>query len=63
MPYTRRALAVLWKDLLTERRSKEGLNALLFFTLLLLFIFVSLGPDPERLRAALPGLLAGIDPG
>ncbi len=58
MPYARRALAVLWKDLLTERRSKEGLNALLFFTLLLLFIFqFALGPDQERLRVALPGLL------
>jgi heme exporter protein B len=58
MPYTRRTLAVLWKDLLTERRSKEGLNALLFFTLLLMFIFqFALGPDRDRLRLALPGLL------
>jgi heme exporter protein B len=58
MPYTRRALAVLWKDLLTERRSKESLNALLFFSLLLLFIFqFALGPDRERIRIALPGLL------
>jgi heme exporter protein B len=58
MPYTRRALAVLWKDLLTERRSKESLNALLFFTLLLLFIFqFALGPDRDRIRIALPGLL------
>ena len=58
MPYTRRALAVLWKDLLTERRSKESLNALLFFSLLLLFIFqFALGPDRDRIRIALPGLL------
>src|SRR5262249_37892925 len=58
MPYTRRALAVLWKDLLTERRSKESLNALLFFPLLLLFIFqFALGPDRDRIRTALPGLL------
>ena len=57
-PYTRRALAVLWKDLLTERRSKESLNALLFFSLLLLFIFqFALGPDRDRIRIALPGLL------
>jgi len=43
---------------LTERRSKESLNGLLLFTLLLLFIFqFALGPDRERLRAALPGLL------
>jgi hypothetical protein len=39
MIYARRAWIVLWKDLLTERRSKETLNALFFFALLLLFIF------------------------
>ena len=56
--YARRAGIVLWKDLLTERRSKESLNALLFFSLLLLFLFeFALGPERERVRAALPGLL------
>lgn len=41
-----------------ERRSKETLNALVFFSLLLLFVFqFALGPDRERLTAALPGLL------
>ena len=56
--YARRAWVVLWKDLLTERRSKESLNALFFFTLLLLFLFqFTLGPDRDRLRAAMPGLL------
>jgi heme exporter protein B len=43
---------------MTERRSKETLNALLFFALLLLFLFqFALGDDRERLAAALPGLL------
>lgn len=56
--YVRRTWIVLWKDLVTERRSKESLNALLFFALLLLFVFeFALGPDRERLRAAAPGLL------
>jgi heme exporter protein B len=56
--YARRAWIVLWKDLLAERRSKEGLNALLFFSLLLLLLFeFALGPDRERLRSAMPGLL------
>jgi heme exporter protein B len=55
--YARRAWIVLWKDLLTERRSKERVNALFFFALLLLFLFqFALGPDPRGLRAALPGL-------
>ena len=58
MTYARRAWIVLWKDLLVERRSKEQLNALLFFCLLLLFLFqFALGPDRARLATALPGLL------
>jgi heme exporter protein B len=56
--YARRAFIVLWKDLLGERRTKETLNALLFFALLLLFLFqLALGADRERLTATLPGLL------
>src|SRR6266540_33378 len=56
--YARRTWVVLWKDLLTERRSKENLNALFFFSLLLLFLFqFALGPDRRSLEAALPGLL------
>ena len=51
-------MIVVWKDLLVERRSKETLNALFFFGLLLLFIFqFALGPDRERLAGTLPGLL------
>lgn len=47
-----------WKDLLVERRSKETLNALLFFALALLFVFqFALDADRERLGAVLPGLL------
>jgi heme exporter protein B len=56
--YARRVGIVLWKDLLVERRSKDSLNALFFFGLLLLFLFqFSLGPDRARLESALPGLL------
>ena len=58
MSFTRRALVVAWKDLLVERRSKETLNALLFFSLLLLFVFqFALGPDRDRLAGVLPGVL------
>ena len=56
--YARRACVVAWKDLAVERRSKETLNALVFFSLLLLFVFqFALGPDRERLAAVLPGVL------
>ena len=58
MTFARRAAVVAWKDLLVERRSKETLNALLFFSLLLLFVFqFALGPDRERLAGVLPGVL------
>ena len=58
MSYAQRAFIVLWKDVVTERRSKATLNALLFFSLLLLFVFqFTLGGDRERLVQALPGLL------
>ena len=58
MSYARRALIVAWKDLVVERRSKETLNSLLFFSLALLFVFqFTLGPDRERLAAVLPGVL------
>lgn len=58
MSFTRRAFIILWKDVLVERRTKEALNALVFFSLVLLFVFqFALGPDRERLVALLPGLL------
>jgi heme exporter protein B len=56
--FLRVAGAVARKDLTVERRAKEGANALVFFAVLLLFLFYfALGPDAERLRVALPGLL------
>jgi heme exporter protein B len=56
--YMRRAWIVVWKDVLSERRSKESLNALVFFSILLLFVFqFALGPERARVEAALPGLL------
>ena len=56
--YVRRAWIVVWKDVLSERRSKESLNSLIFFSLLLLFVFqFALGPERARVEAALPGLL------
>jgi heme exporter protein B len=57
-PFLRRAAAIVWKDFTVERRTKEGINAMLFFAALVLFIFAfALGPDRTRLREAAPGLL------
>jgi heme exporter protein B len=56
--FARRTWAILWKDVLVERRSKETVNAVVFFSVLLLFVFeFTLGADRERLAAVLPGLL------
>jgi heme exporter protein B len=56
--FARRTWIVFWKDVVVEVRSKETLNALVFFALLLLFVFqFALGPDRERLGGVLPGLL------
>jgi len=56
--YLRRAWIVVWKDVLTERRSKESLNALLFFSVVLVSLFKkALGPERARVETALPGLL------
>lgn len=58
MSFARRTLAVMWKDVLVERRSKETVNAVLFFSVVLLFVFeFTLGADRDRLLAVLPGLL------
>jgi heme exporter protein B len=56
--FARRTLAVVWKDVMLERRSKETINAVVFFSVLLLFLFeFTLGADRDRLLAVLPGLL------
>ena len=58
MTFVRRTCAVVWKDVLVETRSKETINATLFFSVLLLFVFeFTLGGDRERLVTVLPGLL------
>jgi len=56
--FVRRTWAVVRKDVLIERRTKETVNAVVFFSVLLLFVFeFTLGADRERLAAVLPGLL------
>jgi len=52
-------LAVLWKDLLSEWRSRDRVVSMLLLSLLVVVIFhFTLPPDtPERSRALAPGLL------
>jgi len=58
MRFARRAFTITWKDLLTERRTKEQVNSLAYFAVLLLFLFqFAIGPDQAKIREAAPGLL------
>ena len=53
-----RALALAWKDLITERRTKAHFNAVVFLAALILLLFgFALGPDTNALRAAAAGVL------
>lgn len=54
----RRAGAILWKDLLTELRTRQGFTAMLSFAALVLFLFsFAIGPDTELLARLAGGLL------
>lgn len=53
-----RVVAVAWKDLTTERRSKANFNAVLFLAALMLLMFgFALGPDTATLRTAAAGIV------
>ncbi|UCF19019.1 MAG: heme exporter protein CcmB [Gemmatimonadota bacterium] len=53
-----RALALVRKDMITERRSKAAFNAMAFFAAMVLFIFsFALGPDAPGLTASGQGTL------
>jgi heme exporter protein B len=55
---TSRAMAVAWKDLTTERRSKANFNSVLFLAALMLLMFgFALGPDSATLRTAAAGIV------
>lgn len=53
-----RIIAVAWKDLTAERRTKANFNAVVFFAALTLMLFgFALGPDPQDLQRAAAGIL------
>lgn len=53
------ALAILWKDLICEWRSRDRVVAMLLFSILMALVFHFALPDrrPEEMRALAPGLL------
>jgi heme exporter protein B len=60
----RRIWTVIWKDTLTERRTKAAFNAMAFFAGLVLLIFAfALGPDTPGFGPAGQTLLQYVSPG
>ncbi len=54
----RRAGAILWKDLVTEVRTRQGFSAMISFAALVLFLFsFAIGPDTQLLGRLAGGLL------
>jgi heme exporter protein B len=53
------SLAIFWKDLLSEWRSRDRVIAMLIFSILMAVVFHFALPDqrPEEMRALAPGLL------
>lgn len=55
---TRRVLAVAWKDMTAERRTKANFNAVVFLAALILLLFgFALGPEREALQIAAGGVI------
>lgn len=60
----RRVLTVVWKDVLTEGRTKAAFNAMAFFAGLVLLIFAfALGPDTPGFAPGGQTLLQYVSPG
>ena len=54
----RRAAAILWKDILSETRARQGFTAMLAFAALVLFMFsFAIGPDNSLLARLAGGLI------
>jgi heme exporter protein B len=58
MSFWRQVLAIAWKDILAELRSREVLSSVLVFALLVLVVFnFAFGNDRATMAAVAPGLL------
>src|SRR3972149_1795538 len=49
---------IVWKDLLSELRSRENISSMFFFALIIILIFsLSLSMDQQMAREMIPGIL------
>ncbi len=58
MNFWRKALAIVWKDIMSEVRTREIFSSVLVFALLVVVIFnFAFGGSPETMKAVAPGIL------
>ncbi|HZX49245.1 MAG TPA: heme exporter protein CcmB, partial [Nitrospirota bacterium] len=49
---------IVWKDLISEIRSRENISSMFFFALIIILIFsLSLSMDQEMVKEMIPGIL------
>ena len=58
MRFWRKVIAIVWKDTISEMRTKEIISSVLVFTLLVIVIFnFSFGASQEMIKLVAPGIL------
>jgi heme exporter protein B len=58
MDFLKQAVAIAWKDILAELRTKEMLSSMLVFCLLVIVIFnIAIDPGSDYLMEVIPGIL------
>ncbi len=58
MVFLKQVVAIVWKDILSELRTKEMLSSMLIFCLLVIVIFrIAFEPGSECLKEVIPGML------
>lgn len=58
MVFLKQVVAIVWKDILSELRTKETLSSMLIFCLLVIVIFnIAFEPGSEYLGEVIPGIL------
>ncbi len=58
MKFLSKAMAITWKDVLSEARSKETIPSVLIFAVLVIVIFnFAFGAGPEQMKLIVPGIL------
>jgi heme exporter protein B len=58
MRFWRKVTTIVWKDILSEMRAREGIASVLVFTLLVIVIFnFAFGANPQLVKSVAPGML------